>query len=68
MDTDPHSNLAVLATKALNALDDIATARALIATNGWDGLTANQRKAIMDGILVDVAGIIRYTLNIQDAP
>jgi hypothetical protein len=36
---------------------DMDTATSLITTNGWDGLTANQRKAIMLGVVADLKAL-----------
>jgi hypothetical protein len=46
---------------------DMDTATGLINTSGWDGLTVNQRKVIMLGVIADLRAISLELKRIESA-
>lgn len=51
---------------------DMDTATGLITASGWDGLTANQRKAIILGVIADLRALAldhkRLLADMLDSP
>jgi hypothetical protein len=64
----PQFNQQALATRNLQAIADCSTAEGLLNASGWDGLTANQRKAIMLGVVQALRAQARLNLNQFDSP